>query len=262
MRGDNAMRFGVCATIDKAGIVKQAGFDFIECTVVSLQPEQSDSEVRDVLEQYRESPLPIESFNILLPRDLKIVGDSVDGDRVRRYLEKALERVKAVGADTIVFGSGGSRTLPEGFPRANGEEQIVQFLDTLADLADPAGITIVIEPLNTTESNIINSVPEAVHYAEKVNRKSIRVLADFYHMYKENEPLENIVRHKDWIRHIHVSDSRYAPGMGDYPYPAFLDCIRRAEYDGRISIECLWNDFEAETSLAGKYLHRLFGVNE
>lgn len=256
------MKFGVCASIDKAGIVKNAGFDFIECTVVSLQPEQSDSEAQAILEQYRESPLPIESFNILLPRDLKIVGDNVDSDRVRRYLEKALERVKAIGAETIVFGSGGSRTLPEGFSRARGEEQILQFLDTLADIADPTGITIVIEPLNTTESNIINSVPEAVSFAEKVNRKSIRVLADFYHMYKENEPLENIVRHNDWIRHIHVSDSRYAPGMGDYPYSTFLDCVNRAEYNGRISIECLWNDFEAETKLSNQYLHRLFGANE
>jgi sugar phosphate isomerase/epimerase len=256
------MRFGVCASIEKAGIVKRAGFDFIECTVVSLQPEQSDVEVQSILDQYRESPLPVESFNILLPRDLKIVGDSVDAGRVRCYLEKAVERVQAIGAETIVFGSGGSRTSPDGFSRAQAEEQILQFLDTLADITDQTNITIVIEPLNTTESNIINSVPEAVGYAAKVNRKSIRVLADFYHMYKENEPLDNIVRHRDWIRHIHVSDSRYAPGMGDYPYPAFVDYVNQAGYDGRISVECLWNDFEAETSLSRNYLHRIFAVNE
>ncbi len=50
----------------------------------------------------------------------------------------------------------------------------------IADYADPLGITIVIEPLNTTESNIINSVPEAIDFANKVNRKSIHALADFF----------------------------------------------------------------------------------
>lgn len=254
------MKFGVCASIEQAGIVKKAGFDFIECTVVSLRPEDGDDAVRDLLKAYADSPVPVESFNILLPRDLKIAGGQVDEDRVKRYVEKALERVKAVGGETIVFGSGGSRSLPDGFSRARGEEQIVRFLDTLADVAEPAGVTIVIEPLNTAESNIINSVPEAVEFARKVNRKSIRVLADFYHMVKENEPLENIVRYREWIRHIHVSDSRYAPGLGDYPYETFADCVRRGQYDGRISVECLWNDFERETALSAKYLRRIFGM--
>lgn len=254
------MKYGVCASIDQAGIVKKAGFDFIECTVVSLKPEEGDKAVRDLLDEYRESPIPVEAFNILLPRDLKIVGENVDYDRVKRYLEKALERVKTIGGKTVIFGSGGSRTLPEEFSRAKGEEQILHFLDITADFADPLGITLVIEPLNTTESNIINSVPEAVDFARKANRKSIRVLADFYHMYKENESLENIVLYQEWIKHIHVSDSRYAPGMGDYPYATFVDCVNRAQYDGRISIECLWNDFEQETEPSRKYLHRIFDI--
>ncbi|MFC5653310.1 sugar phosphate isomerase/epimerase family protein [Paenibacillus solisilvae] len=252
------MKFGVCASIDQAGIVKKAGFDFIECTVVSLRPEEGDDAVRVLLDKYHESPIPVEAFNILLPRDLKIVGENVDDDRVKRYLEKALERVKAVGGEMIVFGSGGSRTLPDGFSRVKGEEQILHFLNIIADFADPLGITIVIEPLNTTESNIINSVPEAVHFARMVNRKSIRVLADFYHMYKENEPLEKIVLYQEWIKHIHVSDSRYAPGMGDYPYETFVDCVNRGHYDARISIECLWSNFEQETAQSRMYLHRLF----
>ncbi len=254
------MKFGVCTNIDQVGYVHEAGFDFIECTVVSLQAEKTDSEVRDIVETCRNSPIPVEAFNILLPRELKIVGEQVDEDRVKRYLEKALERVKYVGGETVVFGSGGSRTLPEGFSREQGEEQILTFLDTIADYADPLGIIIVIEPLNRTESNIINSVPEAVDFARKVNRNSIRALADFYHMYKENEPLENIVSYKEWIGHIHVSDSRHAPGMGDYPYDTFVDCVKRAGYDGRISIECLWDNFAKETVNSRAYLHRIFNI--
>lgn len=254
------MKFGICTRIEHASVVHAAGFDFMECTVVSLQPEQSDTAVRDIMSRFLDSPLPVEAFNVLLPRDLLIVGESVDYSRIRRYLSKALERVKAVGGETIVFGSGRSRMLPEGFPRAKGEEQLVRFLDMIADEADPLHLTVVVEPLNTSESNIINSVPEAVHWAKQVNRKSIRVLADFYHMHKENEPLEHIAQYGDYIRHIHVSDSRYAPGMGNYPYETLVRCIRQANYDGRISIECLWNRFEKEAAAAKTYLDRAFGI--
>src|SRR5690606_21284794 len=113
--------------------------------------------------------------------------------------------------------------------------------------ADPLDITIVIEPLNRKESNIINSVLEAMEIAKKVNRKSIKVLADFYHMEEENEPLKNIAIAREYIKHIHVADTgRYSPGTGIYPYEQFTKYVEMANYNGRISIECSWNDFEIE----------------
>jgi sugar phosphate isomerase/epimerase len=253
------VKLGVCTSIENAAVVQKAGYDFIEPTVVSLRPEESDRAVADILQQYEESPIPIKAFNVLLPRDLKIIGESIDHDRVTRYLEKALERVKKLGGETIVFGSGGSRTLPDGFSRERGEEQIVQFLNKLADYTDPMNLTIVIEPLYKKASNIINSVPEAVEVAKKVNRKSILVLADFFHMQEENEPLENIVTYRDLIKHIHISDNGLSPGRGQYPYLNFVDCVHRANYDGNISIECLtWNDFAIEIVESKKFLERLF----
>ncbi|MBM7570332.1 hypothetical protein [Aquibacillus albus] len=34
------MKFGICPDIDKAAVVKEAGYDFIECNVISLVPEK------------------------------------------------------------------------------------------------------------------------------------------------------------------------------------------------------------------------------
>ena len=238
------MKLGCCAGIDKASILYEAGFDFIECTVVSLKAED---EFESILNDYLESPIPVEAFNVLLPGDLKIVGEHVDKERIKNYLSVALERVKRIGGEKVVFGSGGARKLPDGFSREKGEEQIVEFLQMVADVADPLDITIVIEPLNRKETNIINSVPEAVQYAKKVNRKSIKVLADFYHMDEEKEPLSNILENIEYIEHIHVADTgRLSPGTGSYPYSEFVKQIQESKYDGRISIECKWNDFETE----------------
>ncbi|MDN4524067.1 sugar phosphate isomerase/epimerase family protein [Fictibacillus fluitans] len=248
------MKLGCCTTIDNSAIAKNAGFDFLECTVVSLVPE-NDDEFPAILERYQDCGLPVEACNIFLPGSLKVTGEHVNISSVERYVEKALLRVKQIGADTIVFGSGGARSLPEGFSREKGQEQIVQFLGLVANYSDSLGITIVIEPLNQKESNIINSVPEAVEIAKRVNRPSIKVLADFYHMDEENEPLEHLVSEKDYIRHIHVADSgRRAPGTGTYPYDRFVSCLSGAGYNGRISIECQWQDFEAEAAAARQFL--------
>jgi sugar phosphate isomerase/epimerase len=252
------MKLGVCADIMQADIAFEAGFDYMECTVISLKPEESDYAFRDTLNRFLQSPLPVEVFNILLPGDLKIVGEAVNYNRVKRYLEKALDRVKRIGGETIVFGSGGARRLPDGFSREKGEEQLLQFLNLLADYADPLDITIVIEPLYKKASNTMNVISEAVEMARKVNRESIRVLADFFHMVEENDHLENIVKYKDFIRHIHTSDNYTPPGNGEYPYPSFVDCIKRANYDGRISIECIWNNFEKEAAESKKFVQQAF----
>lgn len=255
------MKLGVCAGIEQADIVYEAGFEYLECTVTSLKPEESDFAFRDTLQRYLDSPVPVEAFNILLPSELKIVGDSIDYDRVKRYLEKGLERVKKIGGDTIVFGSGGARRLPEGFNKERGEEQIFNFLHLLADYAEPLELTIVIEPLFKKASNTLNVLPEAVEMAQKVNRKSIRVLADFFHMTEEQDPLENIVKYKDYIAHIHTSDNYEPPGHGEYPYPAFVDCIKRSGYDGRVSIECVWNDFAKEAAESRKFVQRMLQLD-
>lgn len=253
------MKFGYCADIEQADILQQAGYDFIECTVVSLIPEQGDEEFTEILRKFQESNLPVGACNVLLPEDLKITGETVNEERIKRYMEKALYRVKQIGADIVVFGSGAARSFSEEFPREKAKDQIIRFLHIAADYAERLGITIVIEPLNKKESNIINSVPEAVEFAEKVNRKPIQVLADFYHMDEENEPLGNIVSSKKYLKHIHVADTgRFSPGTGNYPYEEFVNQVKQADYNGRISIECSCNDFEKEVKSARKYLEEVF----
>lgn len=253
------MQFGCCAKIDQVPVLHKAGFDYLEAGVVSLLPEQDDEAFAPILAQYQASPVPIQAFNLFLPRDLKVVGPEVDEDRAKAYAKQAVERMEIIGATTAVIGSGGSRSIPEGFSRDKAVEQIVRFLEIVADETDKSSITIAIEPLNRKESNIINSVSEGVFFAKQVNRPSIRVLADFYHMDEENEPLETLLDNQEWLAHIHVADTdRGAPGTGQYPYAKFVQLLRQAGYDGMVSIECRWKDFEAEAGPAVEFLREVF----
>jgi sugar phosphate isomerase/epimerase len=253
------MLIGCCCPIESAHAAQAAGFDYIECTVVSLRPEEDDAEVAAILAEYNAAVLPVRAFNVFLPGDLKIVGPKVDQERIQRYLESALARVRRTGAQIVVFGSGGARSIPDGFPRDEAVHQITNFLRTVADIADYSELVVAIEPLNRRESNVINSVAEAAELAKQVDRPSVRVLADFYHMSEEHEPLGHLVRYKDWTVHVHLADTgRHAPGTGQYPYEQFAATLHQAGYAGMVSVECRWNDFTEEAPLAVEFLRRTF----
>jgi sugar phosphate isomerase/epimerase len=253
------MLIGCCCALDQAEAARTAGFDYLEGPLVSLLPEQDDEHFAPVLAAYQSAPLPVRAFNIFLPGDLKVVGPAVDQARVERYVATALARARQVGAEVLVFGSGVARRVPDGFSRERAGDQLVHFLRTVADAATANGLTIAIEPLNRKESNIINSVAEGVELAQRVDRAPIRVLADFYHIDEESEPLAHLSQFKEWLAHVHVADTeRLAPGTGGYPYAEFANELRRAGYTGMVSIECRWQDFAAEAGPAVQFLRRTF----
>lgn len=253
------MRFGCCCSLDQAATVQAAGFDYLETTVVSLLPEADETVFAPLLAHYQAAPLPVWACNVFLPGDLKVVGPAVDWPRVERYVHTALRRVRLIGANLVVFGSGRARQVPEGWERAAAQRQLVDFLQLVAEAAEKSSLTLAIEPLNRQESNILNSVAEAVALAEQVNRPSVRVLADFYHMDEEQEPLEHLTDYAAWLAHVHVADTgRRAPGLGVYPYAEFVQQLRQAKYSGLVSIECRWQDLAAEAQPAREFLQQVF----
>lgn len=254
------MRFGCCQPIQRAAAVAAAGFEYLECPVVSLRPEGSRAHFEAVIRPaFVQSPLPVETFNVLLPGDIALTGPEVDTGRIGRYLAEAFARIAEVGGELVVFGSGAARSVPEGFDRHRARDQILAFLHTARDLAVPSGLTLVIEPLRVVETNICNTVTEALDLARAVG-EPVAALADFYHMREQDEPLEHLVAAGDLLRHIHVADTgRKAPGTGDYPYADFARLLRQAGYDGRVSVECGWGDFDDEAPRARRFLQRVFG---
>ncbi|MDF2960272.1 MAG: sugar phosphate isomerase/epimerase [Paenibacillus sp.] len=248
--------FGWCMPIEHAGELKEYGYDYIECALAPLL-SQDEEAIKKALPLYINSPLPVKAWNVLFPRDIKVVGPEANDENTKKYIRRAVETMEKVGSTIFVFGSGGSRSVPADWDRNRAEEQILKVLDWYADELEGTNLTLAIEPLNTKESNIINSVNEGVHLAKQINRPAIRVLADFYHMDEEQEPLDTIVANKDWLAHIHVADTgRLAPGTGQYPYESFVSQLRAAGYNGMVSAECSLKDREKELPQALEFLKR------
>jgi sugar phosphate isomerase/epimerase len=230
------MQFGICTSWTNAAAVRAAGWDYVEDTVQSLlQPAVAD-------EQW-ETPspeLPVPAVNVLVPAALKIVGPEVDTERLRQHMQTVITRAAKVGVNTVVFGSGGARKIPDGFDRERASNQILDFARMSAGIAVEHQITIVLEPLNQGETNIVNTVAEAMRYVKAVDHPAFQCLVDSYHFWLEDEPLENLRRAMPFIKHVHLADKegRVAPGLsGKADYRPFFRVLQQGNYAGNISFE-------------------------
>ncbi len=253
------MRYGVYADPEVAPIFAEAGFEFMELSVqAQLKPEEDEAAFLTELTKIEAAPIPCPVANRFVPGHLKITGPDVDLDALTEYVLVAFERAQRAGLDTIVFGSGGARRVPEGFSRTKAEQQLVAFGKIIAPLAQHYNITVVVEPLNQKECNILTGLRESADYVRAVEHPHLQLLVDAYHWYLEEENAEDIIACAPLLRHVHIAtyDARLAPGLEPCDFSEFFRGLREGNYNGRVSIEGRWSDMPNEAAGALAELKR------
>lgn len=256
------MRFGICTSIDNMATAEKLGFDYIEPTVASLA-SMSEESFEAAVGLVDRSKIKCEAFNVLFPSYIKLVGKEYDEGVMVGYLKSAFQRIVRLGARIVVFGSGGARRVPEGIDMAEGRSRLIKVFHIVGDIASGFGLTIVVEPLNKGETNIINSVREGLDYVEEVDHPNVHLLADFYHMRLENEPMDSIRKAGPVLKHLHIANSKgriYPRSVDEDEYRAFFRALKDIGYDGRISIEGSTQDLAVDGLVALSLLKTLTGM--
>ena len=252
------MRVGVCTGAGKASSVAAADWDYIELGVAGeLIPEADNVAWAEKKSALLALPLPCETFNLFVPKHLKITGPDVNQAALTAYVHTALTRATEVGGSVIVFGSGGARQLPDGWSAAQAHVQLLWFLNQCADAHETTGVIVAIEPLNRAECNVLHTVAEGAALAREVGRAGVKNLADTYHMEHNGEPLTEILASANCLAHVHTADTeRKAPGTGHFDHTALFRTLKDTGYDARISIECSFTEgrFKAELGQALAHL--------
>ncbi len=244
-------KIGVCTNIANAPILAAAGFSYLEEGVGGfLMPSKPDEAFAEKLALLKISPIPVEACNSFLPGDLKCVGPETHHEKILQYVEVAFRRAQQVGIKTIVFGSSGSRNIPEGFPREEARQQFVNLCRKMGPLAKKYDVVVSLEPLNSKECNFVNSVSEGGEIVKDVDHPNFRLLADIYHMLMENEGAESIIKYGDLLFHVHIAEKegRAAPGVHGEDFTPYLAALKSVDYRGRLSIECRWENLENQAS--------------
>jgi len=245
------MEFGVCLNVvellredpgkldEQLTAVAAAGFSFLEINVIPCA-DADESELSAVKAALLKNKLVTKRAFILFPGDMKVVGPEKNENTIRDYLQNVTAKLKALGVDVIVFGSGGARQIPDGFPY---DEAFTQFCDTArlaAELASVQGIKIALEHLNPKDCNLLVTVEETIKAIREVNHPNLGLTFDIYHIDDTGDDIKNVVKAKDVLFHSHTA----IPVSRLYPTPEDMDSLREyfailksAGYDGTVSIE-------------------------
>lgn len=269
------MRFGLCGNLaaskeDPAGIaiiekLKHFGYDYVELPLSEIM--DMDREEQNALRNRLEKAgIWSEVFNNFFPPSLKLTGPLADRNKIRQYYREAMQLAKSLGAETIVFGSPGAKSYPQGFSKAKAMEQLLNLTEEVNQEAERIGITIAIEPIRRPECNLINTFLEGVELAKRVNGGATKVLVDYYHMTWEQEPIEHLRQYGEWLTHVHFA-CPYLPGEGErnipldfseWKYGEFVDTLHKIGYQGTVSIEAYSKNFDEHAEAAIKLMKTYF----
>jgi D-psicose/D-tagatose/L-ribulose 3-epimerase len=231
---------------------KKAGFDYVELPVRSFA-NLSDEDFAKLVDRHKAAGIPTPVGNLFLPGDLKVVGPEIDKAAQMAYVGRAFDRAARLGLKVIVFGSGGSRKIPDGFSKDEAWKQLVDFAKRIAPEAKKRKIVVAVEPLRRQETNTINTAAEGLAWVQAVGHPNFQLMVDFYHLASEKEDPAILVKARKELRHIHIANpnGRVFPQSPDeYDYSGFFDNLRKIKYRGGISVEGRARDFEADAPKA------------
>ncbi|HMR91139.1 MAG TPA: TIM barrel protein [Chitinophagaceae bacterium] len=128
------------------------------------------------------------------------------------------------------------RWLPIGIQTAN----VVDALRRGADILEPQGIVMVLEPLSDSPNLFLQTSDQAFEICRAVNSPSCKILFDAYHLQKtEGNLITNIDRCWSEIAYFQIGDNpgRKEPTTGEINYRNIFKHIYQKGYKGIMGME-------------------------
>jgi hydroxypyruvate isomerase len=155
-------------------------------------------------------------------------------------VRKAIEYHKVIGNTqaTVITGNQIVK-LPRGVQRRN----VIDALAAVADVLEPTGLTVVLEPLNVWVDHagyFLNTSDEAAEIMAAVGSQHVKILFDIYHQQiSEGNLINNIRAYWDYIGYFQVGDvpGRNEPGTGEINWRNVFKAIHEKGYRGILGME-------------------------
>jgi len=155
-------------------------------------------------------------------------------------LTESIAAAKQLGCRYLISQTGQDRA---GVSREEQSASLVAGLQAAAPLLESAGITLVVEPLNTRVDHpgyYLSKADEAAALIRAVGSPNVKLLYDVYHQQiTEGDLIPTIRRHMDVIAYFHIADhpGRHEIGTGEINYANVLRAIAETGYDGYVGLE-------------------------
>lgn len=258
---------GIVQDFENDSLLGASGYHYmVESVANCFSPRTiSDRQFQEKLKRLRKLRTTVIACNIFIPGELKVVGPAVDEKAVLAYADIVFRRCQEAGVKLIIWGSAGSRRVPDGFDRRKAREQFIAMAIKVSAEAKKYHIVLALENLNSTETNFINTLQEAYEIVQQANHPNFRLCADIYHMLKENEPPSVIEKTGKYLVHCDLAEreNRAPPGTHGDDFRGYFVELKKIGYKGRIVLECRWTDLAAQAVPARlsirKQLEEIYG---
>jgi len=243
------MKLGCCTSISQYHVMETIGYDFIELAGSAVY-DMSDTAYMEAKRIILNGRMYCQGFNALIKPEIKIVGNHKDTGLIDSYMDKVVERAVGLGVKHLGLGSPLSRTVSGIDSKERAVDEFCEFIDKTLKKIAGTDIYLLIEPINSNETNFINNIPEAMTILRKVNHNKVGLVVDIYHFLLERENLDKldseVGRH---LKHVHIADpdGRHFPRADKISiYHSILSRMKNIGYSDGVSIEGKHNDFLAD----------------
>lgn len=105
--------------------------------------------------------------------------------------------------------------------------------------AEALGVTLALEPLNRFETDMINTVDQAISLVDEVGHHRLKILLDTFHSNIEEKDIPaSIVKLGDRLVHIQANENdRGTPGTGHLDWIGIREALQTIGYQGSLVIE-------------------------
>jgi D-psicose/D-tagatose/L-ribulose 3-epimerase len=224
--------------LDLADHVVQLGFDVLEICIEDPALVTADA----VNEARRRSGVEISVCGAFGPdRDVSHEDPDIR-ERGRAYLRMCIDLAAEVGSPHVagpMFSATGKTRLLAEDEREQQRRWATESLREIADYAGERGVRLAIEPLNRFETDLVNTLEQALDLCERIGRENVGLLLDTFHMNIEEKSVGDAIRTAgDRVVHFHPCENdRGTPGSGHVPWSETFAALRDVGYDGPLVIE-------------------------
>jgi len=164
-------------------------------------------------------------------------GDISWRDKFIKYTREAIDTSKRCTGKLITVVPGNyDRKIPVDYQTAN----VLEALKPAAELLEPHGIVMVLEPLSDTPDLFLRHSSQAYSMCKSVNSPSCKILFDIYHMQRnEGDLIPGIDRAWDETAYYQIGDNpgRNEPGTGEVNYKNIFKHLYAKGYKGMLGME-------------------------
>jgi len=169
-----------------------------------------------------------------------VINTPVMRETLANKMKESVEVAKRTGAKWALIAPGVfDMRLHMDYQTANA----IDNLRLCCDILEPAGLTIVLEPLNTLKNHpgsFLTGIPQSYAICRAVNRPSCKIVDDLYHQQiSEGNLISNIEAAWSEIGAFHLGDNpgRNEPTTGEINFKNIFKYLYNKKYDGTLCME-------------------------